>query len=566
MKLNTRKYKNKKNCTKKVNKNKKFPIFFGGNIDIHNIFKNIKSIGFEIETIDLTKLTLVNEKGENILINSSLTNADLEYGYNDPDEYTYIKEEKTETFKITNDDAEDSDFNLFIQTIYKTDDDNIGENDDSDLDSDLENDSNYIFLEIPNNSYLNQTKYNIKFREPSYELTNFSSFTDVEFISTYYNVNVSKNVIVSYFFETMKTLIEHINKLIIISNSKMYVNKNNINVHVNNLIEELYILPNTTLMYYNTSLTNKTNYDIKNELKFVPQMTFSCNIDYCYKIMISLLYLNKIIIEPNSKCLKQNCPNLTTLINRFNNKITGYDYDEYALLKSFKITNLLFSNYKSTIYKFVEKAPLVKTLKMYFFLIIYKLFIYINSYISQEESPGNMFKKHLSFVVRHNNYILFLEIKKILSQMFFNEFKNDDKDIKMKQFMTEFLNIKILEKIYDTIEIKNKHRRLEITLKNDPSHSNNYFGNPLYSLISYFEYFFTKNDDWLVTNNIDEKSTKFDLSDNTIIIEFRDFPFYMYLYMYITSNDSIRNDIIQNNIGTLNIKTIKDYMNFVKMN
>ena len=146
------------------------------------------------------------------------------------------------------------------------------------------------------------------------------------------------------------------------------------------------------------------------------------------------------------------------------------------------------------------------------------------------------------------------------------EFKNDDKDIKMKQFMTEFLNIKILEKIYDTIEIKNKHRRLEITLKNDQSHSNNYFGNPLYSLISYFEYFFTKNDDWLVTNNIDEKSTKFDLSDNTIIIEFRDFPFYMYLYMYITSNDSIRNDIIQNNIGTLNIKTIKDYMNFVKMN
>ena len=137
MKLNTRKYKNKKNCTKKRNKNKKFPIFFGGNIDIHNIFKNIKSIGFEIETIDLTKLTLVNEKGENILINSSLTNADLEYGYNDPDEYTYIKEEKTETFKITNDDAEDSDFNLFIQTIYKTDDDNIGENDDSDLDSDL---------------------------------------------------------------------------------------------------------------------------------------------------------------------------------------------------------------------------------------------------------------------------------------------------------------------------------------------------------------------------------------------------------------------------------------------
>jgi hypothetical protein len=565
MKLTTRKYKNKKNFTKK-NKNKKFPIFFGGNIDTHNIFKNIKSIGFEIETIDLTKLTLVNEKGENLLINSSLSNADLEYGYNDPDEYTYIKEEKNETFKITNDDATGTDFNNFIQTIYKTDDDNddieenydIEENDDDELDSDyLENDDNYFFLEIPNNSYLKQTKYNIKFREPSHELTNFSSFNDVEFISTFYNINVSKNVIVSYFFETMNTLIEHINKLIIIPNSKMYVNKNNINVPVNNLIEQLYILPNTTLMYYNTSLSNKTNYDIKNDMKFVPQMTFSCNIDNCYKIMITLLYLNKNQIQPNSKCLKQNCPNLTTLINRFNYKITGYDYDEYVLVTSLKITNLLFSNYKSNIYKFIEKDPLVKTLKMYFFLIIYKLFIYINSYIPEEGTSENMFKKHLSFVVRHSNYILFLEIKKILSQMFFN---NDDNDIRLKQFITEFLNIKILEKIYDITEIKNKRRKLEITLKNDPSLSNNYFGNPLYSFTSYFEYFFTNNDDWLVTNNIDEKSTKFELSDNTIIIEFRDFPFYMYLHMYITSNDSIKNDIIQNEVGTLKIQTIKDYI------
>lgn len=565
MKLTTRKYKNKKNFTKK-NKNKKFPIFFGGNIDTHNIFKNIKSIGFEIETIDLTKLTLVNEKGENLLINSSLSNADLEYGYNDPDEYTYIKEEKNETFKITNDDATGTDFNNFIQTIYKTDDDNddieenydIEENDDDELDSDyLENDDNYFFLEIPNNSYLKQTKYNIKFREPSHELTNFSSFNDVEFISTFYNINVSKNVIVSYFFETMNTLIEHINKLIIIPNSKMYVNKNNINVPVNNLIEQLYILPNTTLMYYNTSLSNKTNYDIKNDMKFVPQMTFSCNIDICYKIMITLLYLNKNQIQPNSKCLKQNCPNLTNLINRFNYKITGYDYDEYVLLTSLKITNLLFRNYKSNIYKFIEKDPLVKTLKMYFFLIIYKLFIYINSYIPEEGTSENMFKKHLSFVVRHSNYILFLEIKKILSQMFFN---NDDKDIRLKQFITEFLNIKILEKIYDITEIKNKRRKLEITLKNDPSLSNNYFGNPLYSFTSYFEYFFTNNDDWLVTNNIDEKSTKFELSDNTIIIEFRDFPFYMYLHMYITSNDSIKNDIIQNEVGTLKIQTIKDYI------
>jgi len=100
---------------------------------------------------------------------------------------------------------------------------------------------------------------------------------------------------------------------------------------------------------------------------------------------------------------------------------------------------------------------------------------------------------------------------------------------------------------------------------------NKYYGDPLYSISSYFSHF-EKNDieeeenkDWLVLNHIDEKSTKFELNNDAIIIEFRDFPTYCYLYLFLTSNDEIRNKIIEAdlNLGSLNLQIVNDYMKFV---
>jgi hypothetical protein len=58
-------------------------------------------------------------------------------------------------------------------------------------------------------------------------------------------------------------------------------------------------------------------------------------------------------------------------------------------------------------------------LKMYLFLIVYKLYIYLNSYLeSKFKHPETMLKKNLSFAVRHSNYVLYLEIKKLLGADF----------------------------------------------------------------------------------------------------------------------------------------------------
>jgi hypothetical protein len=52
------------------------------------------------------------------------------------------------------------------------------------------------------------------------------------------------------------------------------------------------------------------------------------------------------------------------------------------------------------------------------------------------------------------------------------------------------------------------------------------------------------------------------LKNDVIIIEFRDFPTYCYTHLFLTGNEQIRNEIIKNNVGVLNLKIINDYEAF----
>lgn len=170
----------------------------GGKIDETNIFIHIKSIGFEIETTDLIKFTVEKGLKKDILVNSALTNIDIEYGYIDENEYTNLIDTSDVKFKITNDSAEDSEFNEKLEIIMNKHKRNgICK-------------KNILKLRLPKNDYLTQKEYSIKIREPDTKLYNCSSFTDVEWISTFYKPNLSKNVILNYFFSTIKYLKEHL--------------------------------------------------------------------------------------------------------------------------------------------------------------------------------------------------------------------------------------------------------------------------------------------------------------------------------------------------------------------
>jgi hypothetical protein len=565
---------------KKTKKNRSRIRKVGGHINSSKIFENILSIGFEMEATDLIKFTLTKDEmtGNYILVNSSLANVDLEYGFADPDEYTYTKETPDETFKITNDANEDSEFNEVVEELYYSN--NEGENEDEEVyqeggeeefeeyeeyeeedEEEHEDEGQNIILKIPPNQYLPQSDYTVKFREPSSELLNFSSFTATEFIATYYNPVKSKDIILKYLFKSVRELSDHLSKLVTINNSKMILNKNDEVIEIPNLFNQSYVLPNTSLVYFNGSFNNIQNYNIREDLDLVIQMTFSCNIMYCYRIMIQLLSIEEADIikyeTQLNKYLNTHTKSVTPLLEIIDEIKNHTYYDEYAINTSMNITNELFSNYNNMYKKYsLDNDDNTRKIKSYFFLIIYKLFIYLNSYIEDKDKPGIMLKKKLSFAVRHYNYALFLQLKNLIN----NAFVNKNNGINASIIIQQLLDDKILNNMYVYPTIRNQKTKLNIEVKNDKNLQSKYYGDPLFSIKSYFDYFDKFNADWLEANSIDEKSTKFDLKNDVVIIEFRDFPLYTYLELFSMADDNVKNEILKNHLRVLNMRVLNNFI------
>jgi hypothetical protein len=580
----TKKYLRGFKNNKKTRKNRSRIRKVGGHIDSSKIFENILSIGFEIETNDLIKFTLTKDEmtGKDILINSALINYYLEQGFFDENELTYIKDTKDETFKVTNDSTDDSAFNELVEKIYYSEDENENENENEEVyqeggeeeyeeyeeeeedDDDEEDEDKFFVLKIPSNQYLTQRDYAIKFREGSSEetkLRNFSSFTDTEFIATYYNPVRSSNIIKDYLFKSVRELRDHLDKLVTIDNTKMTLKNYDEEIAIPKSINQSYILPNTTLVYFNSSLSNIQNFNIRQDLDVVIQMTFSCNIMYCYRIMKQLLAITNIdnYEKQFNKYSNLNNKNIQQLSKKFDAIKNNTDYYEYVITMSMNIVNSLFTNYNNMYksYPLDGDNDTTKMIKSYMFLIIYKLFTYLNSYAKNVDEPGNLLKYWLSFAVRHYNYTLFLELKKLINKAFF---ANSTDNMNALIIINQLLDDKILNRMYDTPVIKNKRSKLNIDVKNDPNLQSKYYGDPLFSIKSYFEYFDKFGADWLEANSVDEKSTKFDLKNDVVIIEFRDFPFYTYLELFSMADDNVKNEIIKNDVGVLNMRILNHFI------
>jgi hypothetical protein len=340
----------------------------------------------------------------------------------------------------------------------------------------------------------------------------------------------------------------------------MMIKNDDKETEIPNLLNQSYILPNTSLVYFNSSLDNIQNYNIREDLNLVIQMTFSCNIMYCYRIMKQLLSIQNIDnYEKQLNNYSNTNKSVRVLSKAIYNIKNNLNYDEYAITTSMNIVNELFSNYTqfNKTYPLNNDTDTTKMIKSYMFLIIYKVFIYLNPYIENIDQPGNMLKRWLTFAVRHYNYALFLELKNLINNVFFVN-KNDGTNA--STIIQQLLDDNILNKMYLSPSIKNKKTKLNIEVKNDPNLQSKYYGDPLFSIKSYFDYFDKFNADWLVTNNIDEKSTKFDLKNNVIIIEFRTFPLYTYLEFFSMADDKVKNEILQNKVGSLNMRVLNHFI------
>ena len=338
-------------------------------------------------------------------------------------------------------------------------------------------------------------------------------------------------------------------------------------------VNQTYVLPNTPVVYLNSIYTNTDrgeiramDYDITQHLQIVVQMTFSCNILYIYRIMKKLLStdfthanLEKIrgIVERNPH--NKNIMDIDELIR---SNETGERLDVQIITATLHIVKIMFENYNKTSRYPLPSNENTKKLQMYFFLIFYKIYIYLNFYLTDKE-PKQLFKKLSSFMIRHSNYFFYLEIKKLLGRIF------PDKS------STEI--IKIIEKLVAPLD-KNKNLRLlfvdefmneqtkETYMNFSARHSRNSktICDPLYSLSKYFANFegvgSEEKRDWLVTNNIDDKSAKYPLYDDTVIVEFRDFPTFLYMQILIDGSDQLCDELLSIPNGVISMKIVNEFI------
>lgn len=499
----------------------------GGKL-VGNIFKYIQSIGFEIETNDLIKFSIIN----NEMINSSLANTDLEEGLTVPDEVVDIVNTDDTKIKITNDEGDHgSKMNIAISEFKDDTDDNAK-----------------LKLYIPENTSVQSGTYPIKMITNNGDIITNDTFTDTEWIATYYKPQQSDNIILSYFLQTLNVIKQHLDALIPIEHCFLEMfkkSKNKYEIVSNDKI--CFSLPNTNLIYLLDS-TDFNNANIFN-IEFVTQMTFSCDITYIYKIMFELLQFNipKIPIPPSHN-------NIEILIEKLQQQNEDLEDLAYVLKITKRVTDVFFLKHS------IVDDNTVKKLKMYLFVIFYKLFVYINVYIEMNEAAiaqGKLalFKYSTPFMIRHYNIDIYLRIKQLLQ----NIFKEDNVD----KYIDELIDDSLLETIFykNRTAIKNR--------KNVQDEED--VGNPLYSINSYFKMFefenedgekYTLESDYLYLNNIDEKSTKFPLEDDRIIVEYRSTAEYLTYELYLRAETfEQKTEINDLAIGVLNMNVILPFLN-----
>jgi hypothetical protein len=223
--------------------------------------------------------------------------------------------------------------------------------------------------------------------------------------------------------------------------------------------------------------------------------------------------------------------------------------------------DLLFQNYNNSVpdeYKLHDdnNKTLMKSIKNYIFMIFFKLERYFNNYLVDEKviaksSRAKYLKDTLFFNSRHINYDLYMSLKKSISEYFHDS-------IDEVEIISIIKNIIIQKNVLEEYLISNKEytRKNAFLITNKLDKSNKHYGNPHYSLVSYFDFFEDPIDskerrdvndkpfnDWLQYNSIDIFSSTMEIKNNIVLVEVRSFQRTLNTYMYSIANDEMKNSM-----------------------
>jgi hypothetical protein len=265
------------------------------------------------------------------------------------------------------------------------------------------------------------------------------------------------------------------------------------------------------------------------DAEFIPQMTFRCKAADAVDIM---------------KEIVKDSPDFTSGTELLHTM----RYDFICLENVDKAVLDTFAKYNETAERKIELNTVMgQNLRAYMFLIFLKLYMFIVNH-SKILSKKDYLKDHLTFASRHPNNELYGRIKQILKQHF--HFTSTEKII---DFLCQPSALKILyeppvedDEFFDEddFEEDGTYKFNEQAYSDVLEDHQQNFGNPLFSMKSYFEYMEHKDEDWLRAKKIDVFSTTFDLKNDEILLENRSFRFAIELYLRNTAKFKVTRDAL----------------------
>lgn len=524
---------------------------FGGNLSNTKGLNLILSIGYELECANLMKLT---ESDDHVLFNSDTNLTNMDYG--DEGEESESAIEKTQelvdvnvidnngnvdssaSFSITNDIAEYQFSRKLMKSCYYPSLDirksSKSSSRRSNVDHSKEKNELYIFRDTATNE-----DYKIKFIFNTPRECNEHS--NVEWIFTYYKPNRRRNVVVNTFLNMIKNIVSHVSDLIPITGNYIFKYKDSNDSPKELIIDKpteriLYHKPNTNLYYLQNQVSDRL-FNIDDTCIKI-QMTFAAKIENVFTVLKTLFTDEKKSIDTIYQKTEVRLKHITKIHDCVS-----------EMLKSYMATNQPTS---------IKKTD-VEILKNYLFLIMYRIDRYYY-FKKREGKQAKYFKDTLAVNCRHNNYSLYVELKNNIERIFQVEDRDAANIIKKI-----ILQPTIMNKMVDS-EIIDKLRKGVFLESNVLEKTNSHYGDPIYSLCSYFDFIedpvTNENSsngseeqtdyDWFEYQDIEGVSARMPLKDNIILIECRNFQELISSYVYGIGDSELKTQMKK---GACNIMT-----------
>lgn len=526
---------------------------YGGDISNINGLKHILSIGYEVECGILMKLTQseVGNSNEIILINSDTARKDImeiqkfEENPEDADEDIIARLEemvedkvyddngkidKDTIFQITNDIALSPFIRKLMSLCHYPSDDNIKTHTTNNtVDYISQKNELYLFRDTKGTDY----KINFLFNDPKIDCATHSV---VEWVFTYFKPRRGSNIIINTFLNMIRNLLRHLSDLKPINGNFIinYKDKNGDNDEI--LIAKpeervLYHKPDTNLYYLLTQIYDKP-FTIDDACS-VFQMTFSSKAENMITVMIALLTDTLKSIPTFNKYMNSKLDILLNIKNCVDDLIDNY-------------------NKTATKYKFFsdkqKNKTMIEVIKSYLCLILLKVECYYR-FKNAAKQPKYL-KNILFFNSRHSNYVFYTALKKKVEKLF-----NIKNDVAINIIKKVVFQPDILKQI---ISPEIKLRKGALSASNTLEKSNKNYGDPMYALISYFDFFEEPVSDkiiihdWFEYKGLDDFSTKMDLKNDIVLVECRIFQKILSSYVYSIADEELKEQMKN---GSCNILT-----------